>query len=396
MSMSRSIDRNQIQFDFAIESASKGLFEDEARSLGAIIHRLGKRNRPGFRQRLKRCLRHRGGYRIVHSHHNHYSGYLMRLARSCGVPVRITHSHTDSSRRDRRGSWGRRMLVAQSHRWIQHFATLGLAASEPAADSLFGPHWRRDGRFRIMHCSIDFEPFCRVGNPGVRQRLGIRKDAWVIGQVGRLADVKNHRFTLENFATIHQRVPNACLLIVGDGQQRESLISLAQALECSDRTFFIGNRSDVPDLLLNAMDAYVMPSHAEGLPLALLEAQAAGLPCIVSDVIAREAAVLPDQVQFRSIQESWVDALLALRAQPRRRYAVTTMMQTDFSLPIGTQALQQIYQDSLAIAWNAESRSAVPTETQTNNQPTRINPPIVNRPFPKVPAMPSWVSSVKR
>jgi len=343
--MLRGIDRKRFVMDFAVETDQRGDYDDEVRRLGATIHCLGPRNAFTYGRRLSTLLRDRGGFEVLHSHYNHFSGYAMRVARGAQVPMRIAHSHTDSTIRDNHRGWKRKLYVRQMRRWLLRHATHGLAASEPAAAALFGSDWRERGLCRVMHCSVDLAPFTVAHDRDtIRDELSIPRDAWVIGQVGRMADVKNHRLTIEAFAAVLQQAPDAFLLLIGDGPLRGELASLVTQLGIDSRVRFAGNRNDVPRLLCAAMDLFAMPSKYEGLPLAILEAQAAGLPCIVSDGVAKEAAALPELITWLSIDRPWAPVMLGLRRHQRQsQHCLAQMQQSDFSMEQGVASLESLY-----------------------------------------------------
>ena len=155
-------------------------------------------------------------------------------------------------------------------------------------------------------------------------RAGIRKvfgyaDELVIGHVGRFDAAKNQSFLLDVFSEIVKREPNAKLLLVGDGPLRKQIETKVAALGLSDRVIFTGVRSDVADLM-QAMDILVFPSKNEGLPVTLVEAQAAGLPCVISDSIPKDAVITKNLVTTLSLQDSpekWAEHVLSRKQEAR-------------------------------------------------------------------------------
>src|SRR5262249_49008326 len=140
--------------------------------------------------------------------------------------------------------------------------------------------------------------------------------AFVIGHVGRFAEQKNHRFVLEVFAEVARREANAWLLLVGEGDLRPSIQSELFRRGLGERVVSTGSRADIRRLLLGAMDLFLFPSLYEGSPVVLIETQAAGLPCVISDTISPEAVVVEGLVERLSLSESagkWADAVLSPR-----------------------------------------------------------------------------------
>ena len=173
--------------------------------------------------------------------------------------------------------------------------------------------------FQVIHNAIDTLAYRydAASRSAMRQQLGLSEEL-TIGHVGRFNPPKNHPFLLEIFAALLKREPNAVLLLVGGGDDLPKIQAKAQALGISGRVRFLGVRSDVADLM-QAMDVFVFPSLYEGLGIVLIEAQAAGLPCVVSETIPPEAyltdLVFPECLS--SSADTWADKILALRATPR-------------------------------------------------------------------------------
>jgi glycosyltransferase involved in cell wall biosynthesis len=316
----RHIDRTKFQFDFCYTEPTPGAYAPEIESLGGrmVACRLHKHNPLGFARRLRALLR-AGQYGVVHSHVHHFSGFVLRLAQREAVPARIAHSHSTS---DGKVSLPSRILYRTLMKyWIRKYATHGLATSGAAAETLFGTAWGSDARFRILHCGIDLEPFRQEpSREAVRQELGIPLNAPVVGHVGSFRPPKNHAFLLEIAAEVIRRRPEVRFLLVGDGPLRPQIEAVARELGIEKNVIFTGIRADVPRLMLGAMDLFVFPSLWEGLPIAFLEAQAAGLRAVVSEAVPLEAFVLREGVEHVSLSAGahhWVCRLLKALEQGR-------------------------------------------------------------------------------
>jgi glycosyltransferase involved in cell wall biosynthesis len=233
--------------------------------------------------------------------------------------------------------------------WIRKYATYGLAASAPAAAALFGPDWQSDPRFRVLYCGIDLEPFRQeVSREAVRQELGIPKDAPVVGHVGRFTPQKNHAFLLDIAAEVVKRRPEVRFLLVGEGPLRPAMEAKAHNLRIENNVIFAGVRSDVPRLMLGAMDVFILPSLWEGLPVSLLEAQAAGLRCVCSDAVPPEAAVVPDVVRYVRLSAGageWAAVVLRTLEYGRLREAgaLEVIAKGDFNVQKSCQDLIELY-----------------------------------------------------
>jgi glycosyltransferase involved in cell wall biosynthesis len=352
MHILRNIDRQKFRMDFLVHTTQPCAYDDEIRALGAKVIPCLHPSRPlTFARNFTRALYEYGPYDVVHSHVHHYSGYVLRLARRAGIPIRIAHSHNNTSSLPVRAKFFRRGYLALTKRWISRHATDGLACSQLAATDLFGPRWKIDARWQILYYGIDLTPF-RIGSDSavVRAELGIPLDAFVVGHVGRFVEQKNHTFLMDIAAEIAKREPKVCFLLVGDGPLRGEMEAKAHSLGIDRNITFVGVRADVPRLMLGAMDVFLFPSLFEGLPLVLLEAQAAGLPCVISDTVPQEAEIVKPFVRRLSLSRpasSWAEALLSVPdtasaiTQPQ---ALAIVEKSPFNIHLGVKELGCIYQ----------------------------------------------------
>src|ERR1017187_4363111 len=271
-----------------------------------------------FSSRFRRLLSG-GRYDVVHCHGLLLVGFIMFLAWLEKTPVRIAHGH--STRR----VGGPVSVVALSltlgRFLVRAFSTHGVGCSAEAAAALFGKGWRENAKYKVIHCGVNLTPFGVSLDGSARGDLGIPHGAKVIGHVGSFSIVKNQRFLVAVAAHVFRRRPDAVLLLVGEGTLRPSIEESCAAVGIGSRVIFVGVSSCVPELMRSAMDAFVMPSLHEGLPLVLLEAQAAGLPCLVSDVVSHEAMLSGSAIQFLPLAsgaEAWAEATLSLLKRTTR------------------------------------------------------------------------------
>jgi len=347
MRMLRAVDRQQCAMDFCCLSGAPGSYAPEITALGGEVLpcKVG-RNPFAFARRLSALLCE-GRYDVVHSHVHHFSGYILRIAARAGIPGRIAHSRSASDFKE--GALARPLYRALMTRWIRRYATVGLAVSGEAAEALFGPSWQEDPRYRVIHNCIELSRFDHaVDAASVRQSLGLPAEAAVIGHVANLHPVKNHTFLLDVAREVFARRPDAWLLLVGDGPLRSQLEARAAELGIAARVVFTGRRADVPDLLLGAVDLFCLPSLWEGLPLSAVEAQAAGLRCLLSDSVTRETAVVPGAVEFLPLSagpSAWAEAICRRLDEPRvpREEAFAAIRAQGFDVESATAATLAIY-----------------------------------------------------
>ena len=347
----RRLNPERFQTDLLVHSLEPGLYDEEVVQLGARLIPCLHPNHPvSCARQLRRILERYGPYDVLHSHLHHLSGFVMRAGRSCGVPVRIAHSHNDTRSVDAGSSWARRSYLRLAKRWIRAYATAGLAVSPEAAAALFGPEWQRDQRWRVLPCGIDLAPFREpVPREAVRADLGIPQEAFVVGHVGRFLPQKNHRFFVDVAEEVAGREPRGRFLLIGEGPLRPEIELEIQRRGLGARFRFAGVRRDVPRLMSGAMDVLLFPSVHEGLPLVLMEAQAAGLPCVVSDSVPRSAEVVPGLVSRLSLNTQpsvWAEIVLAAGRssdKPGRPDALCCVARSAFNIEASVRALQSLY-----------------------------------------------------
>lgn len=311
MNYYRHMDREKIQFDFLEHRRDRAAYDDEIESLGGRIFRLPRLNplSSDYFHALNAFFAAHPEYRIVHSHLDCMSAYPLCAAKNAKVPVRIAHAHSTSQDRN----W-KLVFKLISKKLISLYTTDLFACSADAGEWMFGT---KD--VHILPNAIDIEryAFNLLIRNQTKKALGL-DDAFVIGHVGRFSAVKNHSFLTDVFAQIKRQEPNSKLLLVGAGSEMQAVQQKVKALGLGADVIFTGVRNDVANLM-QAMDVFVFPSLYEGLGIVLIEAQAAGLPCVVSDTIPQEA-YLTDLVtaeKLSSSVEKWAEKILKKRDFPR-------------------------------------------------------------------------------
>ena len=318
----RQIDRREHQFDFVVEGGGPYAYQAEAEALGARVIDCGShRNLLRYGWRLLRALRRFGPYDCIHAHVHYYSGFPLALAALAGVPIRIIHSHAAFPD----VTYSRRIYAWAMRRTIRAVATAGIAVSRQAADALLPEGWKNNDHWQVMPLGIDLEPFSRpVDRARVRQELGIPADAFVVGHVGSFRPEKNHLFLLDVARELVALAPDGRLLLVGDGPLRPIVEEKVRSLGLTEHVIFAGERPDIPRVMKGAMDAFLFPSHTEGLGLAAIEAQAAGLPCLISEGLPEECDAgvgLVFRASLTATPRDWAKRVLALRES--RQVSVT-------------------------------------------------------------------------
>lgn len=314
MNYYRNIDRNKVQFDFLTHrpESEKKDYDDEIRSLGGKIYHMPVLNpfSPGYKKSLDQFFKEHKEYKIVHSHLDCLSAYPLKAAKKNGVPIRIAHSHNTSQEKNLKY-----LIKDYSKKQIPKYATHLFACGKEAGQWMFGKH-----KFQIMNNAIDAKKF--IYNEEIRKQkraeLGV-EDKFVIGHVGRFNLQKNHEFLIQCFKAFLQKNSDAVLLLVGNGDLQEKARQQVKGYGIEDYVKFLGLREDIPQLL-QAMDLFLFPSLFEGLPVTLVEAQAAGLPCVISDTITDEIMITDtiSKVSLDADADQWISTISKYKQSPRK------------------------------------------------------------------------------
>ena len=319
MNLYRHIDRSKVQFDFVENSSEPAVFDEEILSLGGRIYRCphynGKNHVTYVKWWNEFFQAHSKEYPIVHGHLGSTAVIYLSIAKKHGSYT-IAHSHsagTDHSIK----SYLYRIMSYNTRNVADYF----FACSEAAGLDRFGRNVISSTHYAVLNNAIEVDKFSY--NPNIRQsvrkRLGYEPSQIVVGHIGRYTKEKNHIFVFKIFCELKKLNENVKLLMIGDGPLHTQITQASERMGIFQDTVFTGVRSDV-DRLVQAMDIFVLPSLYEGLPVTMVEAQAAGLPCIISDKVPAECILtegLVDVMPLSAGAEAWADAILEKRNTPR-------------------------------------------------------------------------------
>ncbi len=323
------MDLSGLEIEIVAEALRRSVFTEELEAKGVVFHELSgsPRRIVGNYRRFSKLVSMRR-YDVLHFNLFQALPMVCLLpAKREGVPIRIAHSHNTMLRQSRT-----RAVKMRIHRIASYLfsgiATDWWACSDAAARFMF-PDTRSSGEeYRIIPNGICLNRF--VFNVAERERMRKRlnlEGTFVIGNVGRLCFQKNQTFLLDIFSRIYAEEPSARLLLVGEGEALAALKEQAGRLSISNAVIFFGNTSEVEKLLW-AMDVFVFPSIFEGLGIAAVEAQAAGLPTLCSDRVPQEALAssLAQQISLDAPLSQWGDAIMDAQ---RQKTAVDTVRQLE-------------------------------------------------------------------
>ncbi len=342
MNLYRHIDRERLQFDFMVHRPQKGFYEDLVTDLGGRIYRtppFDPFHYQAYKSSVVEILKTHPEYKVFHCHAE-LNLWPLQYAKKLGVPTRIAHSHNAKTTINLKY-----FFFLYEKLLIKNYCTDMFMCSTPAGEWSFGKAAVRSGRVRFIKNGVEVDRFRfnEQVRAAVRQELGF-EDHLVIGHVGRFMYQKNHLFLIDIFREIYLQNPKARLVMVGDGQLRADCEQKVCRLGLQDAVLFLGVRSDV-DRLLQAFDLFLFPSLWEGLPLTGVEAQAAGLPVLMSDVITPEVHIVP-QLRTLSVKDSparWARTALELVEDYRRVDCAKQVIDAGFDIQSTADWLQEFY-----------------------------------------------------
>jgi glycosyltransferase involved in cell wall biosynthesis len=313
MNLYRNIDRSKIQFDFLVHTDSESAYDEEIKELGGRIFPI-KPRRNGIlknRKSLEEFFKINNDYKVVHQHLSSLT-YIepLKIAKKYGIPYRVVHGHNIRQG----GSSVHRYIHYLNKLSVELYATDFFACSDLAAKWTYPERIYKNDVFKVINNAIDSEKFefNEKTRTEARNEFGIAKDAFVIGHVGRFHPQKNHDFLIDIFREIHYKNNNSILLLVGDGDLRSQIEKKINSMGLMDSVVFTGVRKDV-ETVFQAMDAFVFPSHYEGLGIVLVEAQAAGLKCFTSKKVVPNDVDVTGLVKFLDLNNSprhWAEEIL--------------------------------------------------------------------------------------
>ncbi len=250
---------------------------------------------------------------------------FLKYATKYKIPVRILHSH-NSSNMDT-GVKGKLMELMhnKNRRKISLYVTKYWACSDYAAEWLFPSEIYEKKQYTFIPNAVDVSKF-RLNDSlrkKMRRQLEVENN-YVIGHIGRFNYQKNHEFLIRIFKTVYDKDPNARLLLIGTGELEASVKQQVHELSLDSVVQFLGVRHDIPELM-QAMDCFLLPSRFEGLPVVAVEAQAAGVPCVLARDGITEQVKITESVEFLNLDQSvdeWAKEILKQADKREDNYQV--------------------------------------------------------------------------
>lgn len=335
----------QYEFHYVVFGDEVGAYESQLQEQGCAIFHMAMPadSYPRFLKVLWRLMKTHQ-YDIVHAHNMFNCGWTMLVAACAGVPVRVAHSH---SALDDGNSIVKLVYEAVMRFLILTCATDLVACGIKAGHRLFGRK-AYERRVNLILNGIDVRAFAfnSSSRAAIRNQLHAA-DRFILGHAGHLMEVKNQAFLLDLMPLILKRRPDVLLLLLGAGEDRPMLEKKIRDMSLEDHVIMTGNVTNVADYL-SAMDVFVFPSLYEGLPLSILEVQANGLPCVISDSVPEDVFVtdLLHPVSLKAPKEQWIEAIL--NAQRRNSDTYNRLLQqSDYTVEKAMAKIYRVYEKGM-------------------------------------------------
>ncbi len=313
----RNIDRSKFQFDFICDSDSNAIPKEEIEKLGGRVFEIAPYLNIFKNMRDMNRIFARENYKIVHAYNGMMNVFPMLIANKNNIPVRINESISMAHKKDKK-TIIKKLLKPFSKICTTHF----MANGEACGRYQFGDRLFDEGKVSVFKTVIDTEK--NHFDPEVRKKtrinLGVTEDILLYGHIGRLTEQKNTLFIIEIFNEILKIEPKSKLLIIGDGNLREEMLNKIFEYGIEKSVLYLGRREDIQQFY-NAMDAFLLPSLYEGLPVVGIEAQDCGLPVFFSTEIPRESSPCDDLGFFISLKKSsqeWAEQVIKITNEVKR------------------------------------------------------------------------------
>lgn len=311
MKIHRNIDKTKYQIDFCVMSDEIGVYEDEVIARGGrIFHIVSKSENPvKCFCAIRRIVKENGYKYAIRMNASSLTVIDLIAAKSGGAKVLVMRS-SNAGILSKRNDFLHKLFMFLA----KIVPNVKIAPSLEAAEYTFGKGSMDRGKVHMLNNGLDFDlyRFDPDKRNALRKELGI-ENCFAVGHIGRFSEQKNHDFLIDVFSCVCKKNNNAKLLLVGVGELEHSVREKVKKLGIEDKVVFLGRRSDVPDLM-SAFDVLLFPSFHEGMPNVVIEAQAAGLPCVISATITSQADItgLVKYLPLDLSAENWANEVLTI------------------------------------------------------------------------------------
>lgn len=344
MNYYRHIDKEKIQFDFLFFEDEENAYKNEIEAMGGHVYLIAKPSLSrSFKHELKGFFReHKDKHTVLHIHEVYLTFLFSPIAKKYGIRNIITHSHTTMYSDKKLSAIRNRLLCVRLKKHANHY----FACSKVAGEFLYGKKCLNEGKARVINNAINCAKF--KYDPNARQRLRSElnlEDKLVIGHIGRFNEQKNHMFLIDIFKALKKQKKNVMLVLVGEGPLLEQTKEKVMGLGLNEDVLFLGKRNDIPNLL-HIMDMFLLPSLFEGLPVVGVEAQASGVPIIMSTNITREIGLIKSHyIPLNQPAKYWAEYILSIPIDTNRENADQKLRRNGFDIFTEALKLEKMYRN---------------------------------------------------
>lgn len=353
MNLIRKADLRKIRFNFLYcTDKQKCDYDEELRQLGINIYRILPPSKVSLKKHindLKQVFISTGPYDAIHINTLLHAGIVSSVAKKCNIKNIIVHSH--STKDSKKSSLKRYIYESISKYLIKKNATGMISCGYAAGVYLFGKKSAKKNRIVYLNNGIDLDLYSNVNDEDkerYRKQFSICKNQIVIGNVGRLVDIKNQEYVVEVCKKLKDKKIDFKAFIIGEGPNREKLEKLISKEGLNKEVVLLGLREDIA-YMMNMFDIFLLPSLFEGFPLVLVEAQASGLLCLVSENVSKEVNLDNDNLKFLSIDqksiEDWTQEIkkFSLEKGNNKNEMLRNLSKYGFNAADNLKKLEKIY-----------------------------------------------------
>lgn len=349
LNMYKNIDRNKVQFDFLTHYGQEGPYDKVIESLGGRIYQMPKIkdfNKTYYYKlfeyikALNKFFDEHREFKIIHGHMTNTASIYMPIAKKYGSKCCIAHSHLTEARPGLSG-----VVTDILHKPVKKCADEYFACSEMAGKWIFPESYIAQGRVTVLKNGVQSKLYAydKEKSAEMKRKLGV-EGKFVVGNVARFKPEKNQTFLVDVFAEILKKNKDSVLLLIGSGETFETVKKKAKDLGMEEQIKFLGIRYDVPDIM-QAMDVFVLPSLYEGLPVVGIEAQASGLPCIISEGVTSETDVtgLCTFLNLNKGAEIWANKILENCKFENRKNTQSMIIKAGYDITNTAKYMEDFY-----------------------------------------------------
>lgn len=348
LNLLKNIDLGRFQIDIAVNNEKEDGIGDVLRQYGCRIYILPYFKVYNYFSFVKawRSFLKQHTYSIIHAHSTNSASIYLKIAKKFGC-VTIAHSHSDGYR----GNRLQKELKKHFAKGVGEFADYWFACSDKAAERLFGAAYKLYPRYFEIPNAINAEKYLYDGKKAkeIRESIGVKEDEFLCGHAGTFSQPKNHEFLIDVFNEVQKRNNKAKLLCCGSGALMPQIKDKAKELGILDRIIFPGVVMNINEYMM-AMDVFIFPSLFEGFGIAILEAEATGLPVVMSDVIP-SVVDMTDLVHRHSLNDSfsvWADTICDIKIINNRSAYNEVIVGSKYNMRTSAELVTTLYQKMIS------------------------------------------------